>query len=54
VLATEELLVDADDALVGVFFGLDFGFGGGACIAGTAPALVNGVMVACCALAELD
>ena len=31
-----------------------FGLAGGACIAGTAPALVNGVMDACCALAELD
>jgi hypothetical protein len=56
VLATEGLALDADDELVGVVFGLVFGFGlgGGACITGTAPALVNGVMVACCALAELD
>ena len=54
VLATE-LAVDADDVLAGVVcltFGL--GFAGGACSAGTAPAFVNGVMTAACALAELD
>ena len=54
VLATEELLLDPADVLVGVVFGLAFGFGGGACIAGMAPALVSGVMAACCALAEPD
>lgn len=53
-LATEELLLDPADVLAGVVFGLDFGFGGGACIAGMAPALVSGVMVACCVLAEPD
>jgi len=53
VLATDELDVDAGDVLW-VVFGLVFGFGGGACSAGTAPALVNGVMVACDPLAELD
>jgi hypothetical protein len=54
-LATEELLtllLDAGVVLVGVFFGL--GFWGGACSAGTAPALVKGVMLACCPLVELD
>ena len=51
-LATEELLLDAGVVLVGVVFGLCFT--GGACKAGTAPALVNGVMLACCPLAELD
>jgi len=44
-LATDELEFDADVFVV-VFFGF-FGFGGGACSAGTAPALVNGVIVAC-------
>jgi hypothetical protein len=55
VLATDELLtllLDVGVVLVGVFFGL--GFWGGACSAGTAPASVNGVMLACCALPELD
>jgi hypothetical protein len=50
----DELAPDEDDALVGVVFGLVFGFAAGACSAGTAPALVNGVMPACCPLAELD
>jgi hypothetical protein len=55
VLATEELLLDGVDVLVeGVFGFAFFGFAGGACNAGTAPALVNGVMLACCPLAELD
>jgi hypothetical protein len=50
---TEELLVlTADPVLVGVVFGL--AFRGGACSAGTAPALVKGVMLARWALAELD
>ena len=54
-LATEELLLDGDDVPVVVVFGLAFfGLGGGACSAGTAPALVSGVMLACCPLAELD
>lgn len=35
-------------------FGFGFGLGGGACRAGTAVAPVNGVMLACCALAALD
>jgi hypothetical protein len=50
VLATDELLVFAlvaDDVLLGVVLGLAFGFLGGACRAGTAAALVNGVMLAC-------
>jgi hypothetical protein len=47
VLATDELLLDAGDVLVGVVFGLAFGFAGGGWSAGTAPALVNGVMLAC-------
>ncbi len=46
-LATDELLLDAGDVLVGVVFGLAFGFAGGACSAGTAPALVSGVILAC-------
>lgn len=49
-LATDELEFDADVFVVVLGF---FGFGGGACSAGTAPALVNGVIVACCPLAEL-
>jgi hypothetical protein len=52
--ATEELLLDGVDVLVAVVFGLAFRFAGGACSAGTAPAFVNGVMLACCPLAELD
>jgi hypothetical protein len=50
VVATDEL--DAAD-VVGFAFGF-FGFGGGAWSAGTAAALANGVIVACCAPAELD
>lgn len=57
------LCTDADDELevgelavaalvVGVVLGL--GLGGGACRAGTAPALDSGVMLACCALPALD
>lgn len=40
------------DEEVGVVLG--FGLTGGACRAGTAPALVNGVTLACWALAALD
>jgi hypothetical protein len=53
-LASEELPLDWDAVPVLVVLGLVFGFAGGACSAGTAPALVNGVMVACCPLAELE
>lgn len=56
-LATE-LPVDPDAVPVAVLatvvLGLVFGFAGGACSAGTAPALLKGVMLACCPLAELD
>lgn len=48
----KELLFDADVALVAVVFGLGLCFTGGAWSAGTAPARVNAVMLACCALAE--
>jgi hypothetical protein len=53
VLATDELL-DGVLELVGVVLVFGLGFLTGARSAGTAPALVNGVMEACCALAELD
>lgn len=53
-LATEELPLDWDAVPVAVVLGLVLGLAGGACSAGTAPALVNGVMLACCPLAELD
>jgi hypothetical protein len=58
-----ELLVDGADELltagevpldVTFGLGLGLGLGGGACSAGTAPAPVNGVILACCALAALD
>ncbi|HXD67176.1 MAG TPA: hypothetical protein VNV17_21295 [Solirubrobacteraceae bacterium] len=52
-LAGDELLVAGDVALV-VALTLGFGLGGGACSAGTAPAPVNGVMLACCELPALD
>ncbi len=54
---TDELLLTellAVDGVLVVDFGLAFGFLGGACSAGTAPAFVNGVMVACWALSALD
>jgi hypothetical protein len=53
-LPTDELPVEPVAVLLAVVFGLVFGFAGGACSAGTAPALLNGVMLACCPLAELD
>jgi hypothetical protein len=53
-LATDELLLLAGVVLVGVVLVLAFGFLGGACSAGTAAALVSGVMLACCVLAALD
>jgi hypothetical protein len=53
---TDELPVDPDAVPVAVLdtvgFGFAFGFAGGACSAGTAPALLNGVMLACCPLTE--
>lgn len=54
---TDELLPTellAVDGVLVVDFGLAFGFLGGACSAGTAPAFVNGVMAACWALPPLD
>jgi hypothetical protein len=54
---TDELLLMELLGCAGVLaftFGLAFGFWGGACMVGTAPALVNGVMLTCCALAALD
>jgi hypothetical protein len=54
---TDELLPTellAVDGLLTVTFGLAFGFLGGACSAGTAPAFVSGVMAACWALPALD
>jgi hypothetical protein len=55
VLATDELLLlTAGDVLLDVVFGLAFGFFGGACSAGTAPALASAVMFACCPFEALD
>jgi hypothetical protein len=55
---TDELLLLTEllgcDGLLAVTFGLAFGFLGGACSVGTAPAVLNGVMLTCCALAALD
>lgn len=55
---TDELLLLTEllgcDGLLAVTFGLAFGFLGSACSVGTAPALVNGVMLTWCALAALD
>jgi hypothetical protein len=54
-LADEPLPVElvTADVLLDAVFGLAFGLGG-ACSAGRAPGLARGVMLACCALAELD
>ncbi|HEY6525345.1 MAG TPA: hypothetical protein VIY10_16295 [Solirubrobacteraceae bacterium] len=49
----DELLV-AGGVLFVVALTLGLGLGGGACSAGTAPAPVNGVMLACCELPALD
>jgi hypothetical protein len=52
-LATDELLAGVE-LVAGVVFVFGLGFGGGACRAGTAPALVKGVMLACWAPAALE
>jgi hypothetical protein len=53
VLATDDPLAGVLER-VGVVLVFGLGFLAGATSAGTAPALANGVMEACCALAELD
>jgi hypothetical protein len=52
-LAGDELLIAGDVPLVAALT-LGLGLGGGACSVGTAPAPVNRVMLACCALPVLD